>query len=93
MSTSPRSHRRPVGRGMLGLAASFAVIATFLVPLAINPTPAFADTSAQIGTGVECANDNWQAETTADDAGHFWVCDPKAGRLLRFDDTHPGSSG
>jgi len=30
---------------------------------------------------------------TADDAGHFWVCDPKAGRLLRFDDTHPGSSG
>jgi len=30
---------------------------------------------------------------TADDAGHFWVCDPKAGRLLRFDDTHPGSTG
>jgi len=30
---------------------------------------------------------------TADDAGHFWVCDPKAGRLLRFDDTHPGSDG
>jgi DNA-binding beta-propeller fold protein YncE len=30
---------------------------------------------------------------TADDTGHFWVCDPKAGRLLRFDDTHPGSNG
>lgn len=30
---------------------------------------------------------------TADDAGHFWVCDPKGGRLLRFDDTHPGSDG
>src|SRR4029079_8643956 len=73
MSTSPRSHRRPVGRGMLGLAASFAVIATFLVPLAINPTPAFADTSAQTGTGVESANDNWLAETTADDAGHVYV--------------------
>src|SRR4029078_318700 len=55
------------------MASSFSIIATFLVPLAITPTPAFADTSAQIGTGVECANDNWQAETTADDAGHVDV--------------------
>src|SRR5262245_8520392 len=73
MSTSLRSHRRPVGRGVLGLAATIAVIGTFLVPIAINPTPALADTSAQIGTGVECANDNWQAETTADNAGHVYV--------------------
>jgi hypothetical protein len=58
---------------MLGLAASLAVIATFLVPFALNPAPALADTSAQIGTGVECANDLWQSETTADDAGHVYV--------------------
>ena len=68
MPTSLRSHRRPIGRGMLGLAASLAVIATFLVPLALNPVPALADTSTGIGTGVECANDNWQAETTADNS-------------------------
>ena len=73
MSTSLRSRRHPDGRGMLGLAASLAVIATFLVPFAINPTPALADTSTQIGSGVECANDNWQAETTADNAGHVYV--------------------
>src|SRR5262245_61509577 len=73
MSTSLRSHHRPTGRGMLGLAATIAVIGTFLFPIVINPTPALADTSAQIGSGVECANDNWQVETTADDAGHVYV--------------------
>src|SRR3954449_3134601 len=73
MSTSFRSHRRPVGRGMLGLAATIAVIGTFLIPVAISPTPALADTSTGSGTGVECANDNWQAETTADNAGHVYV--------------------
>src|SRR4051812_24945841 len=73
MSTSLRSHRRPVGRGALGLAASLAVIATFLVPIVINPPAALAATSTGIGSGVECANDNWQAETAADDAGHVYV--------------------
>ena len=73
MSTSLRSRRHPRGRRLLGLAASLAVIATFLVPFAIDPTPALADPSTQIGSGVECANDNWQAETTADNAGHVYV--------------------
>lgn len=28
-----------------------------------------------------------------DESGHFWVCDPKGGRLLRFTDAHAGSLG
>jgi DNA-binding beta-propeller fold protein YncE len=27
----------------------------------------------------------------ADDVGHAWVCDPKGGKLWRFDDRHPSS--
>jgi hypothetical protein len=30
---------------------------------------------------------------TSDDSGHFWLCDPQGGRLLRFTDAHAGSLG
>ena len=73
MSTSLRTARPTRRRGLLGIATTIAVIGTFLVPLAMNPPAALADTSAQIGSGVECANDMWHAETTADNAGHVYV--------------------
>ena len=73
MSTSLRTARPRRRRGLLGIATAITVIGTFLVPLTMNPPAALADTSAQIGSGVECANDMWQAETTADNAGHVYV--------------------
>jgi hypothetical protein len=72
MST-PFGYRRLRRRATSAIATTIAVIGTFVVPLGLNPAPAFADTSVGLGSGVECANDLWQAETTADNAGHVYV--------------------
>ncbi len=67
------SRRHPRSRGMVSVVATLTVLGTLTIPLAFSPTPAFADTSVPLGSGVECANDNWQAETAADNAGHVYV--------------------